>query len=62
LEALRTLSQNFPKYATTIARRVVVDDTVKQELADNGLKAQPGMSAAWLNGVNLNDGDMNPFA
>jgi UDP-glucose:glycoprotein glucosyltransferase len=62
LEALRTLSQNFPKYATTIARRVVVDEPVKQEVYQNSLKAQPGVGAVWLNGAMLNEGDMNPFA
>ena len=62
LKTLKQLSQNFPKYASTLARRVVVDEGLQDELLQNGRKVQSGGNAVWINGVAIQDKDMNPFS
>ncbi|OCH94043.1 glycosyltransferase family 24 protein [Obba rivulosa] len=62
LSVLKQLVQNFPKYATTLARRVAVDLDLVEELSRNQIKAQGGVSMAWLNGVVVPENEMNPFA
>ncbi|GJF00041.1 glycosyltransferase family 24 protein [Phanerochaete sordida] len=62
LAALKQLSQDFPKYATTIARRVTVSDAVEAEFLFKNARVAAGGSAAWLNGAPLTEGDMNPFS
>lgn len=61
LKALMHLSQNFPKYATSIARRVVVDTLLLEELQSNLHKAQEGVGMVWLNGMVLQNTDVNVF-
>ncbi|KZT24849.1 glycosyltransferase family 24 protein [Neolentinus lepideus HHB14362 ss-1] len=61
LSTLKHLSQNFPKYATSIARRVIVNESLLEEVGNNQYKAQPGISAVWLNGNPVSEIDMNPF-
>lgn len=62
LAALEQLSQNFPKYALSVARRVSVKQELKEEIGQNGQIAQPGFSAIWLNGFQLQDTQINPLA
>ncbi|KIP02024.1 glycosyltransferase family 24 protein [Phlebiopsis gigantea 11061_1 CR5-6] len=62
LTTIRQLAQNFPRYASAIARRVVVSETVEEEIANNQAKAQGGISVVWLNGAQLSEADMNPFS
>ncbi|KAG6906149.1 hypothetical protein DXG01_015679, partial [Tephrocybe rancida] len=40
LATLKQLSQNFPKYASALARRVVINSSLDEELQANGMKAQ----------------------
>jgi len=61
LKAMIHLSQNFPKYATSVARRVIVDPVLQEELEHNSIKAQAGINMAWLNGFVIQDSDINPF-
>jgi UDP-glucose:glycoprotein glucosyltransferase len=61
LKTLIHLSQNFPKYATSIARRVVPDDAFSNELQSNWNKIPQGFNAAWLNGLVLQNSDINIF-
>ncbi|TFK48915.1 glycosyltransferase family 24 protein [Heliocybe sulcata] len=61
LATLQHLSQNFPKYATALARRVVVNESLLEEVGNNQYKAQPGISAVWLNGNPVSEVDLNPF-
>ncbi|KAF8587209.1 glycosyltransferase family 24 protein [Ramaria rubella] len=61
LKALMHLSQNFPKYATSTARRVAVDPPLLEELQRNWVKAQQGSNAVWLNGLALQITDVNTF-
>ena len=62
LTVLSHLSQNFPKYATSLARRVVANKNVIQELHNNSLKVQKGFNVFWFNGVPTEARDVNPFA
>ncbi|PFH48143.1 glycosyltransferase family 24 protein [Amanita thiersii Skay4041] len=50
LDMLTLLSQNFPKYAQTLARRIEVASEVEEELRMNSLIAQTGSSVVWVNG------------
>ncbi|KAI0948225.1 hypothetical protein AcW1_009797 [Taiwanofungus camphoratus] len=61
LSTLKQLSQNFPKYATSLARRVTIDPDLLDEVEENQIKAQGGASVAWLNGMVIHERDMNPF-
>lgn len=62
LTVLSHLSQNFPKYATSLARRVAANKNVTQELHNNSLKVQKGLNVFWFNGVPTDARDINPFA
>ncbi len=61
LETLKQLIHDFPRYATSLSRRVVPQSGLVQEIASNSHKIQPGVSAVWLNGVQLSTDDMNPY-
>jgi len=61
LKALIHLSQNFPKYVTSLARRVTVDSALLDELNGNWEKAQVGLGTVWLNGMVLQNTDVNIF-
>lgn len=62
LNTLIYLSQNFPKYATSLARRVVVNSSIAEELHRNSLAVQRGLNVFWLNGLQVDARDVNPFA
>ena len=62
LAALKQLTQNFPKYAASLARRVIVDERLLREVDLNLLKAQAGVNMFWLNGLPVMERDLNPFA
>lgn len=62
LTALEQLSQNFPKYASSVARRVSPKQGLKEEIEKNARIAQPGLSAVWLNGLQLQDTQINPLS
>ncbi len=62
LATLKQLSQNFPKYVKDVARRVTAEDKLEAEIMDNQVKAQGGISMAWLNGVVIQETDWNPFS
>ena len=62
LTALEQLSQNFPKYASSVARRVSPKEELKDEILMNARIAQPGINAIWLNGLQLQDTQINPLS
>lgn len=61
MQTLKHLTQNLPKYVFTLARRVVVNESVSNEIDANSLKVQAGMHMFWLNGATVHDKDVNPF-
>jgi UDP-glucose:glycoprotein glucosyltransferase len=62
LQTLKHLAQNFPRYASSLARRVVVQDALEAEVAGNQVKAQGGVNAAWLNGAPVSEGSWDAFS
>ncbi|KAG8997541.1 hypothetical protein FRB90_012486, partial [Tulasnella sp. 427] len=63
LATLKQLSQNFPKYATSISHRVnPLNESIVVALGDNMRKVQSGANMVWLNGRPVQATDMNPFA
>ncbi|KAI0353822.1 glycosyltransferase family 24 protein [Trametes cingulata] len=62
LATLKQLAQNFPRYAGALARRVTVNQSLLAEVAENHARAPAGASALWLNGANVEEKDLNPFA
>ncbi|KAL0959808.1 hypothetical protein HGRIS_011489 [Hohenbuehelia grisea] len=63
LATLVQLSQNFPKYASALARRVVVNSSVETAVQNNAQKVQGGINVVWMNGLILDDDDarLNPL-
>ncbi len=61
LSTLKHLAQNFPWYASALARRVSVDQLLLEELSTNQPRARGGVNVAWLNGVTLEEKDLNAF-
>jgi UDP-glucose:glycoprotein glucosyltransferase len=61
LTTLIHLAQNFPKYATSLSRRVVTNSSVADELQSNSLKVSKDISMFWLNGLQIDAKDVNPF-
>lgn len=61
LATLIHLSQNFPKYTTSLSRRVVINSSISDELQSNSLKIHKGVSVFWLNGLQIDAKDVNPF-
>ncbi|KAL5522625.1 hypothetical protein ACEPAG_8642 [Sanghuangporus baumii] len=61
LATLKYLSQNFPKYASPLAHRVIVNENLLEEVQDNWMKAQGGINAMWLNGLTVQETDMTPL-
>ncbi|KAF8438182.1 UDP-glucose:Glycoprotein glucosyltransferase-domain-containing protein [Boletus edulis BED1] len=60
VELFQTLTNSFPLYATSLARKIKVSEEVKDEVYDNSARAAPGMNIAWVNGrvLNENEGSM----
>ncbi|KAI0641470.1 glycosyltransferase family 24 protein [Trametes meyenii] len=61
LATLKQLSQNFPRYAGALARRVSANASLLAEVAANQALAPGGANAIWLNGIALEEKDLNPF-
>ncbi|KAF9478976.1 hypothetical protein BDN70DRAFT_807681 [Pholiota conissans] len=61
LNILTQLSQNFPKYVTALARRVNANESISEELHNNSLRIQQGLSVMWLNGLQVDLKDVTPF-
>ncbi|TBU43432.1 glycosyltransferase family 24 protein [Dichomitus squalens] len=61
LTTLKHLSQNFPRYAGALAHRVPIQEDLLEEIAANQPRARGGLNAVWLNGVPLEEKDLNPW-
>ncbi|KAF8309108.1 hypothetical protein DL93DRAFT_2217500 [Clavulina sp. PMI_390] len=60
LTVLRQLSQNFPKFANTIARRAPLPDgDFIAEVGANRMALPQGFSGFWMNGLMINEADLN---
>ena len=61
LQALSELSQNFPKYTSELSHRVILNASLVEEVEDNYQKAQGGVNMMWLNGITVDEKDINPL-
>lgn len=61
MQALKHLSQDFPRYAGHIARRTIVPEELVAEIESNQMKAQGGVSMLWLNGLAVPESDVTPL-
>ncbi|KAG9010570.1 hypothetical protein FRB93_003838 [Tulasnella sp. JGI-2019a] len=62
LSTLKHVSQNFPRYATSISHRKNTTDPVVLAIGDNMQKVQSGANMVWLNGRPVDASNMNPFS
>lgn len=61
LSALTHLSQDFPKYAKKMTT-IEIDKDLEQEIAFNQHHyVQAGTNVLWINGIKLEDDEVNPF-
>ena len=62
IETLMQLSEDFPRYATELARKLDVSRDIQLEMTKMSRAIPKGMSMAWLNGKVLDNPDeFNPF-
>ncbi|EJD40203.1 hypothetical protein AURDEDRAFT_70440 [Auricularia subglabra TFB-10046 SS5] len=61
LAMLKEVSQNFPKYALAIGRKASYAEELREELAENQHRVGGGVNVLWLNGMMVQEGDLNPF-
>lgn len=62
LSLFRQLSQNFPKYATALARRVnEPPEEFLQEVTTLRMQLPEGYSGFWLNGQSIQETELNPL-
>jgi UDP-glucose:glycoprotein glucosyltransferase len=62
IETLVHLSQDFPRYATEISRKVELDGELQFEMAKTESMVPKGTNMLWLNGKVIdNHNDFNPF-
>lgn len=57
VQLFQTLTNSFPLYATSLARKIKVSDDVKDEVHDNWAKASQGVNMAWVNGRLLDENE-----
>ena len=56
------LSEDFPRYATELARKLDMDGHIQLEMAKMSRAIPKGVSMAWLNGKVIdNPEEFNPF-
>lgn len=56
-ELFQTLTNSFPLYATSLARKIKVSEEVENEVRDNWMKASQGVNMAWVNGRVLDENE-----
>ncbi|KAI9434904.1 kinase-like domain-containing protein [Lactarius indigo] len=60
LQTLKHPVHGFPRYATSLTRRIASQPGLLEEVSSNSYKIRPGVSAVWLNGVPVSPDEMNP--
>lgn len=62
IDTLMQLSEDFPRYATELARKMDIDGDTQYEMAKTSKMIPKGVSMAWVNGkVIENPDEFNPF-
>ncbi|KAI9428795.1 hypothetical protein H4582DRAFT_2159566 [Lactarius indigo] len=62
LQTLKHPVHGFPRYATSLTRRIASQPGLLEEVSSNSYKIRPGVSAVWLNGVPVSPDEMNPYS
>lgn len=57
VELFQTLTNSFPLYVTSLARKIQILEEVKDEVYENWGKAAQGVNMAWANGRFLNENE-----
>lgn len=60
-ETLLKLTQDFPKYSTSLATQEVSDDFLTEHQANRAALVPAGINVLWMNGVQLVDRQMDAF-
>ncbi|KAI0382581.1 glycosyltransferase family 24 protein [Hypomontagnella monticulosa] len=60
-ETLIKLTQDFPKFSTSVALHNASDAFVKEHSQNRGLGVPAGMNVLWMNGVQLIERQIDPF-
>lgn len=60
-ETLLKLTQDFPKYSTSLATQEVSDDFLNEHKANRAALVPAGLNVLWMNGVQLVDRQMDAF-
>lgn len=60
-ETLIKLTQDFPKFSTSVAARNATDTFVTEHRRNREVAAPAGINALWMNGVQLPERQVNPF-
>jgi UDP-glucose:glycoprotein glucosyltransferase len=60
-ETLIKLTQDFPKFSTSVAARNASDEFITEHRQNREVAAPAGMNVLWMNGVQLTDRQIDPF-
>ncbi|KAI0443042.1 UDP-glucose:glycoprotein glucosyltransferase [Xylaria telfairii] len=60
-ETLIKLTQDFPKFSTSVAARNATDTFITEYRRNREVAAPAGINALWMNGVQLSERQVNPF-
>jgi UDP-glucose:glycoprotein glucosyltransferase len=61
-DALQTLSRDFPKHSSSISAHEVSDDFLQEHTTNREMYLPSGHNAFWVNGVELDDRQINAFS
>jgi UDP-glucose:glycoprotein glucosyltransferase len=61
-QTLIKLTQDFPKFSTSVAARNASASFIKEHRQNREVAAPPGMNVLWMNGVQLTERQIDPFA
>ncbi|KAI1277855.1 UDP-glucose:glycoprotein glucosyltransferase [Xylaria sp. FL0933] len=61
-ETLIRLTQDFPKFSTSVAARNASDAFITEHRQNRLVAGPPGINALWMNGVQLPEREIDPYA
>ncbi|KAI1809313.1 glycosyltransferase family 24 protein [Poronia punctata] len=60
-QALIKLTQDFPKFSTSLAARNASDAFIQEHRTNREIAAPPGVNVLWMNGVQLTERQIDPY-
>lgn len=61
LQTLVKLTQDFPKFSSSIAKHNVSEDFLNEHRENRGILVPAGMNVLWMNGLQMTDRQIDPF-